>query len=363
MQEYSLNIFSARKLSVVKQTIICLLFICLLASICFLLRNYLDYKVVALIFLVAVSVVAIIFEIIPVLVAAFASSLLLNFLFLKPLYTFHISSSEDILMLLMYFILAFVNAVFTFNIRELDKKTQLKKEKENSLLLYNTLINSLSHELRTPLATIIGAIDTLAENSNTISEKNKNELFSQIEIASTRLNNQVENLLNMSRLESGMLKLNKQWHDINELLHIAIQKLDFSKKKLFFQSNENMPLCKIDSMLFEQIISNLLSNAITYTPIFTEIHINSTIANDNLMLEIIDFGNGIDEAYLPHIFEKFYRLPNSKAGGTGLGLSIVKGFIEAQNGSIKAIKNEPHGLKFVILIPVETSYIKNLKNE
>jgi two-component system sensor histidine kinase KdpD len=131
---------------------------------------------------------------------------------------FHIGTPEDGLMFLMYFVIASINAVLTYKIREVERKKRDDEEKAKALKLYNTLLNSLSHELRTPISTIIGAIDTVKDNQTTLSDSNRNELYSEIEIAGFRLNRQVENLLSMSRLEAGFIKPNKDWCDLNELV-------------------------------------------------------------------------------------------------------------------------------------------------
>lgn len=123
-------------------------------------------------------------------------------------------------MFLLYFFIALVNAVLTFKIRKEEKKARHKEEKEHTIKLYNTLLNSLSHELRTPISTIIGAVDTLKDQKEKISSNNQIELLNQIDTASMRLNRQVENLLNMSRLEWGMLKLNLSWCDTKLLARI-----------------------------------------------------------------------------------------------------------------------------------------------
>src|SRR5207249_1976604 len=139
--------------------------------------------------------------------------------FIPPRYTFQIGSTEDVLMLLMYFFIALINAVLTNKIRQIEKEAHQKEEKEHTIRLYNTLINSLSHELRTPIATILGASDSLLQNNSRLTEKNRKQLIKEIATASLRLNLQVENLLNMSRLESGFIKPKWDWCDINELVY------------------------------------------------------------------------------------------------------------------------------------------------
>jgi two-component system sensor histidine kinase KdpD len=162
-----------------------------------------------------------------------------------------------------------------------------------------------------------------------------------------------------------MLKLNPDWEDISDLINSVIQKIqtNFPARKIEFEPKGKLPLCKIDSGIIEQVVYNILQNAVQYTPEKSQIFIESEITNKQLRIIILDQGKGIPEEFLKIIFDKFYRMPNSKAGGIGLGLSIVKGFLEAHNGSIVAENCSPQGLKFIINIPVEVSYINNLKNE
>ncbi|GGA78470.1 hypothetical protein GCM10008015_18980 [Flavobacterium palustre] len=313
-----------------------------------------------------VSFVAMLFDIFPVLLTAVLSGLILNYFFIEPLFTFHITDTENILLFLMYLIIALVSAVFTFKIREAENKVREKEEKVKTLQLYDTLLNSLSHELRTPIATIIGSVDILKENKNKLSETNQAELLEEIDKAGIRLNGQVENLLNMSRLETGMLKLKEDWCDINELICTLIQKNTPTKHNhtIHFTPNEQLPLFKLDTGLIEEIIQNLVTNAIQYTPENTIITIDVQYQSDCCVFSVSDNGNGFPEKEIPFVFNKFYRLPNTKTGGSGLGLSIVKGFVEAHNGTI-VLKNNPNhsGACFTISILAETSYLNHLKNE
>ncbi len=169
------------------------------------------------------------FDILPVLLAAVLSALVWDFFFIPPRFAFSVGSTEDTIMLAMYFVIASVSAVLTYKIRTMEKEEYKKEEKENALKLYNILLNSLSHELRTPIATIIGASDNLQTDNNKLSKENKEELVSEISKACLRLNRQVENLLNMSRLESGFIKVKKDWCDINELIYSTVHLLQALK--------------------------------------------------------------------------------------------------------------------------------------
>lgn len=336
----------------------------LTALLCYAFAEFLEYKVVALILLMAVSITAMLLDIVPVLLAAVSSALIWNFIFIPPVFTFHISNPEDLLVFILYFVIAMVNAVLTFKIRKVEKQVRAKEEKERTIRLYNTLINSLSHELRTPIATIIGAVDTLQEHKDKLSIANNNELLYQIATAGLRLNRQVDNLLNMSRLDTGMLKPNLDWCDINELVFATIHKFyDLKSHKIFFEPDEQLPLFKLDSGLMEQVLMNLIYNAIHYTPENSEIKILAILQAEKCILIVSDNGPGIPKDQMALVFNKFYRLPQSKTGGSGLGLSIVKGFVEAHNGSVRVENNTAGGAMFILEIPTETSYLNNLKNE
>lgn len=359
-----MNLLYTRKYSLQNQYLISIVLVLLTSVACFLGYQFIGYKTVALLLLVTVSIVAMLFDILPVLSAAFLSALIWNFFFIPPIFTFHIESTEDLLMFLMYFFIALVNAVLTLKIRKEETKARDKEEKENVIKLYNTLLNSLSHELRTPISTIIGAVDTLKENKEKISTINQNELLNQIDIASIRLNRQVENLLSMSRLETGMLKLNLDWCDTNELINSVIQKLAIPyKQTIVFEPNENLPLFKFDRGLIEQVLQNLIQNAINYTPENTIIKIVASHQFSDCVISVSDNGKGIPEKEIKFLFDKFYRLPQTKTGGSGLGLSIVKGFVEAHKGIVKAENNTTGGVTFIVEFPAEASYINNLKNE
>ena len=359
-----LKLSNTRKYKKSTQTSISISLVFLVATVCYLGINLIGYKVVALVLLMTVSLLAMLFDILPVLVAAVLSAIIWNFFFIPPVFTFHIHNAEDLLMFLLYFVIALVNAVLTFKIRKEENKSREKDEKENTIKLYNTLLNSLSHELRTPISTIVGAVDILKESKEKLTADNQTELLNQIETAGLRLNRQVENLLSMSRLETGMLKLNFDWCDINEIINDVIQKSSINENHTIeFFGNENLPFFKLDRGLIDQSIQNLVHNAIAHTPKATCIKIITSLISDECIIEISDNGKGFAKNEMKLVFNKFYRVPNTKVGGSGLGLSIVKGFIEAHGGNIKLENRINGGAKFVITIPAETSYLNNLKNE
>lgn len=352
------------KIKTFYQFIICLSAIFAVSGICWLLMDYLDYQIVALILLLVVSILAVSFKIFPVLTAAVLSAVLLNYIFIEPYFTYKINNAENTLLFFMFIAVALVNAVLTNRLLIQEKKARQKEEKENTIKLYNTLLNSLSHELRTPIATILGTIDTLKEQQHLLNQEQQNDLLTDIEIAGTRLNIQVENLLNMSRLEAGNLHLKKDWTDINELIFLTIGKIaNKEEKQIIFEPDDRLPLVQLDRGLLEVVLYCIIHNAIRYTPSNAKIYINSTFEKEKLQITIEDSGHGIAEEDANKVFQKFYRIPNSGTGGSGLGLSIAKGFVEAHNGIISLEKSKFGGAAFIIAIPAEASFLKNLKNE
>ena len=353
------------KISVARQFAYSVLLVVFISGVCYGLSVYIDYHVVAFILLVAVSLIAMFFEILPVLVSAVFSALIWDFLFIPPHFTLRVAKTEDRILLLMYLLIALINAVLTYKIRQFEKIARNRKEKASAVRLYNTLLNSLSHELRTPIAAIIGATDNLQHNSAKLTPQNRFDLINEISKASFRLNQQVENLLNMSRLTSGFIQPKNDWCDMNELVYAVVNAIEDNKitQKITININPDIPLFMLDKGMLEQVIYNLLNNAVIYTAADSKIDVVAMAYTDVLQLIIEDNGKGFPGDEIKNVFDKFYRLKNAKTGGTGLGLSIVKGYVEAMGGTVTLENTQPHGAKFTINIPAKTSYLKNLKNE
>lgn len=340
-----------RKAKLLTQLVVGLALVFLVAGFCLPLAGLIGYRVVALVLLVVVSICAMVFDIVPVISVAIASALVLNFLFIPPLFTFHISGAEDLLMFLLYFLIALVHAVLSANIKRAERNARDQEQQSRTIQLYDTLLNSLSHELRTPISTILSAVDVVKENKSKLTPADEVELLKQIEMAALRLNEQVENLLNMSRLESGTIHLHLDWCDIVELLNNVVRKVDTSQHIVTCTIEPNLPLFHIDSGLLEQALYNVIHNAISYTPPQSVIQIRANQSREGLLIEVSDNGNQLAQDQVAKLFDKFYRAPQSKPGGSGLGLAIVKGFIEAHHGTIEAKLNDKGGLLLHVFIP------------
>jgi two-component system sensor histidine kinase KdpD len=350
--------------------------VAIVSLLCLTVRDVIDYKIVGYLLLVVVSLLAIFLEIKPVLLGAVLSALALNFMFIKPYFTLQIDSAEDVLLLVLYFVIALINAVLTNKFRRMQRAIQIKQTRASTLKLYNTLLDSLSHELRTPIAAILGSIDTLQQKNVNLSAETQQKLHNEIEKASMKLNYQVENLLNMSRLESGYILPKLDWCDVKEIIYNVCNRLSEETKEhnITYVIEENLPLFKLDYGLMEQIIYNLVYNCSQHTPKGANIEIKAEYEVDidydshielikKCVITISDDGYGFPPNEIDRAFDKFYRFKDSKTGGTGLGLSIVKGFTEAQNGTIQLSNAEDGGAVFELIFNVNCMPINSLKNE
>lgn len=171
-----------------------------------------------------------------------------------------------------------------------------------------------------------------------------------------RLNRVVGNLLDMSRLSSGVMTLQKDWHDPLDLVSTALEitHRETADRDVRTQSDSRLPLVRVDFQLLTQAVANIICNAATYTSAGSVIDITCRAAGDAVTISVSDQGPGIDPDALPMIFDKFYRGSDAKAGGVGLGLAITKAIVEAHGGSVTAANRTTGGARFTISLPVET---------
>jgi two-component system sensor histidine kinase KdpD len=220
--------------------------------------------------------------------------------------------------------------------------------------LERALLNSISHDLRTPLVSIIGALSSLRDSNLQIDETRKDDLLSGAWDEAERLNRFVGNLLDMTRLEAGELKMQKAPCDVQDLIGCALAALEprLEKRKVAVTIAEEMPLINMDAVLMNQVLVNLLDNALKYTALTSSIEITAAYLAPLLRIEVLDQGPGIPDHDLHRVFDKFYRLPVPEGvHGTGLGLSICKGIVEAHGGRIWAENRAGGGLRIVLQLP------------
>jgi len=495
------KVFTPSFTSNISQYLITSVLVVLTSIAFYLVKGIIGYQIISFGLLIMVSILALFFGTGPILVAATLSALIWDYFFIPPQFTFHIQEPMDVLMLIMFFIIALLNGILTSRVRHQEKKIRIREERTHALYqltreltmisgiedvskiavryiqkyfnlecaiilkddsnkldeepihitkirlsdneisiaswvykhsskagkytdtlpstnytfypltgntdnmgvivveqasmftqgeeqfweaflsqisskfereflrnaakkayilsesdkLYKTLFNSISHELRIPVATIIGASDTLLSQS--YPEETKLKLYSEINTASIRLNQLIENLLNMSRLESGRITPRTDWCDVHDLANDVAGNLqqELLPYKFYIVIPSDMPLVRIDFGLIEQVLHNLILNATQNAPPGTAIRLKFYFDNGKLTIQVMDRGNGFPPEDLTMVFNKFYRGKDAKTGGTGLGLSIVKGFVEAHNGTVIAENRQNGGAIFTIKISVEIS--------
>jgi two-component system, OmpR family, sensor histidine kinase KdpD len=332
------------------------------SAICYFISPYIGYLTVALLLLFTVSILSVILSVFPVLLAAILSALIWDFFFIPPHFTFHIDKAEDILMLGMYVTIALINGILNSRIRYFEKIARQRDEKLKSLKLYNAVFNSISHELRTPLTTIMGVTENLTGNRDEIPAGDRQILYNELYIASNRLNHVVDNLMNMSRLESGHLEPKYDWCDVRELIRSALNRLSAELKNhpVKVDIPAGIPIVRLDFGLMEQALYNILQNIGFHTPENTSAGITVLFEEGILDIIISDDGPGFADADKDRAFDKFYRSPGAKSGGLGLGLSIARGFVQAHGGDIAIDNKKTGGAIFTIRVPV---FISNLNTE
>ena len=244
---------------------------------------------------------------------------------------------------------------------EQARQAQVLRESER---LQTALLNSISHDLRTPLATISGSLESLQEAEKDNGERvfldrdAKLDLIQTAREETNRLNRLVGNLLDMTRLESGELKLKKVEVDVQDLVSTALSHMRewLNGHPVKVEIPDRVPVVYLDFILMEQVLINLLDNAIKYSPSGTPIEIQVKSGNATLEIQIADRGVGIPPEDLTRVFDKFFRIEQTgKPRGTGLGLSICKGIVEAHGGRIWAENRSGGGTKMQLSLPFGTS--------
>jgi two-component system, OmpR family, sensor histidine kinase KdpD len=278
----------------------------------------------------------------------------LGVLGVKPLQNEKLSIDHEAL--LGNFIAQIASAVERELLNDVTKKSVVVAESER---LYKTLFNSISHELRTPIAAIMGASENILADQQ-ISKSAILEHTAEIHVAAERLNRLVANLLDMTRIESGMIRPKQDWCDMRDIVNVSLKGLERETNghRIVIRVQDEMPLLKLDFGLMEQVLTNLIYNATVHTPHGTLIEIHSRIENEHCIITVADNGPGIPKSEIKKIFDKFYRAEGTTPGGTGLGLPIAKGFVEAHRGTLTVRNRIPSGAEFTIELPIHNEPTK-----
>src|SRR5712671_5432756 len=222
--------------------------------------------------------------------------------------------------------------------------------------LRSALLTSISHDLRTPLASILGAVTSLGSYGDLYAQRERDELITTIQEEAERLNRFVTNLLDMTRLEAGVLETKSAMIDLSEIVGTALQRAAkvLENHRVSVDLEADLPMVRVDFVLFEQVLFNLIDNAAKYAPSGTAITLRARREGGVVKMQVLDEGPGLPQEDRERIFDKFYRVraTDKQRAGTGLGLSIARGFLEAMGGTITAAnRTDRSGAVFTIKMP------------
>ena len=221
--------------------------------------------------------------------------------------------------------------------------------------LQAALLNSISHDLRTPLASITGSLSSLQEEALPLDEATRRSLLENASAEAERLNHLVGNLLDMTRIEARAMKVTAELCEVQDVVGSALQQMGDRLEGRLVQADvpASLPLVLMDFVLIVQVLSNLLDNALKYSPADQPIEVHAGVTDGRLELQVADRGIGIPPEDLTRVFDKFYRVqrPNG-VSGTGLGLAICKGIVEAHRGEIAAANRDGGGTVITVALPL-----------
>lgn len=244
---------------------------------------------------------------------------------------------------------------------KLSEEAELAHLTAESERIRTAILDSVSHELRTPLAALIGSAGALIEGDSLFSAEDRMALLTTMREGALRMNRLVSNLLGIVQLESGMLKLRSKWCDIEDMIGVVLKQAEegTQHRTIRVELPADIPLIQGDEVLLEQVLTNIVSNAIKYSSDYSVIMIRAKVEGRSLMLMVSDQGIGIAANDRERIFDKFYRSTRtSHLTGTGLGLAICKGIVDLHGGTIAAMSNEEgQGTTILIGLPIQQEQV------
>lgn len=279
-----------------------------------------------------------------------------DYFYVPPFNTLAIEDTEYLITFAGLLIVGITISELMVRIREQAEKVRQSRIIEETEKLQGALLNSISHDLRTPLVSITGSLSTLREKIITMDDELRINLIENAYHEAERLNRFVSNLLNMSRLEAGAMKIHKQPEDIQDAIGSALEQLNeqIGQRSVTMDIDPDLPLVQMDFVLIVQVLINVIENALKYSNGKAPVEIKASCNEKFVEIKISDHGIGIPTEDLQRVFDKFYRIQRpDNVSGTGLGLSICKGVIEAHQGNIFAENRPGGGTVITLTLPLE----------
>jgi two-component system sensor histidine kinase KdpD len=308
---------------------------------------YFDLANLIMVYLVGSVVVATRFGRGPSVLAAILSVLAFDFFYVPPPLNFEPRDAGYIVTFVVMLLVALTISNMTIRIKEQAEAAREREHRIEVERMRNSLLSSVSHDIRTPLASIIGATSGLLRHKDKL-DPHAYELAQIAHEESERLSQWVGNLLQMTRLESGNVQIEKEWQPLEEVAGTTLLRLEemFADNPLTLDLPDDLPLVRIDGVLIEQVLVNLLENAIKHSPPGTPIDLSARAEGQEVIVEVADRGPGLPPGEEERIFDKFYRVHPTAGRGVGLGLTIARAIVEAHGGRIWAANRAEGGAVF-----------------
>jgi two-component system, OmpR family, sensor histidine kinase KdpD len=303
---------------------------------------------IAMFYLLAVVLIALRFGRGPVIVASILNVAAFNFFFVPPHGTFTVTDAQHLLTFAMMLALGLIVSGLIERVRARARaQAELAIEAETERIR-SALLASISHDLRTPLAVITGASSSLAERGEQLTAPERTALAQSIFQQARDMSELVTKVLQMTRLESGAIQLERDWGSLGEIAGSVLRRLRerLATHLVMVEVPEDLPLVRVDASLIEQVLGNLLENAARHTPPRTLVRLRAQASGGEIVVSVEDFGPGLPEGDLERIFDKFHR-------GAGLGLAICRAIVRLHGGRIWAERLPGVGSAFRFTLPVE----------
>jgi two-component system sensor histidine kinase KdpD len=329
-----------------------ILVVILCTTLNWLLSLWLAPTNLAMVYLLGVVAIAARYERGPAMACALLSVLAFDFFFVPPVLTLRMDDTQYVVTGIALLVVGVVISTLAARARAATQADLLAREEQ----LRNSLLASLSHDLRTPLAVIAGSASSLRDERARLSQAEQDQLLETLYDEAQQVSLTVSDLLEMTRLHSGRVELDRQWYPAEELVGAAIErcKRQLANHRVHTRLDPQLSLLHVDGVLIEKLLVNLLENAAKYTPAGTLVTIVGQNAPDAIVLHVEDEGPGLPAGDEERIFDKFYRADREGAvTGSGLGLSICRAIAQMHGGSISAANRPSGGAAFTVTLPAE----------
>ncbi|MCK9614168.1 MAG: DUF4118 domain-containing protein [Candidatus Omnitrophica bacterium] len=304
---------------------------------------------IVMFYLLVVVIVAIRWGQGPAIVTSILSVLTFDFFLIPPYLTLNVHDFEYLFTFAVFLVVGIIVSTLASKVREQIIQRQTEK-------LHSALLNSISHDFKTPLASITGALSAFLDSNSRLDAQQVKELLETARGESERLNLLVNNLLDMTRTESGVLRISKKPCDLRDFMGACFEqfKSRIGSRNIEIEFPKDMPEVAVDFPYMLKAFMNIIDNALKYSPDGSPVEVVGSCIGRKVQIVVRDHGCGIPKEDLGHIFDKFYRVRNAgNILGTGLGLSISKNIIEAHGGCISAESILGKGATFIVEFPTE----------